>query len=195
MWERRVDKSLGVLNGEPVFVHHSMSTNTADADRYESWGYTRTTVHGPESLLSKTHFFIPDSGGIREEWVSVTRSPSLQPAAIALRPGESFIDAYTMTEKTTKSSSSSELVKTVSQQSKIEFLGIEDVTLGDGTVVRNACKIRSTDLVDSDDPGSVGSTEISWLAAGWGGSVREENYDKTGKLRSTETIVQVITAP
>jgi len=114
---------------------------------------------------------------------------------IGLRPGESAINEFVLTETSSFTTQPTERTKTYAMKYKYEFLGIEDVTLGDGTVVRNACKVRTTTLANAYTPSFVGNISFNWLAAGWGDTIRSEEFDKTGKLLSTETIIQVIAAP
>lgn len=186
--------SQGTLDGEPVFIRHSVTGKPTDSNWYENWGYNRVTPQGPVVVLSKFHDVSTLTGTRYEGWSRATYSPMI-PIPIGLRAGESAIEDNVMTEISSSSTAPTEKTKSYVMKHKYEFLGIEDVTLENGTVVRNACKVRSGTVQNDYTPSFTGNTDIDWYAAGWGGSIRSEQYDKTGKLLSTETIVQVITAP
>ena len=191
---REIEISQGTLDGEAVFIHHSVVGKPTDMSWYENWGYRRVTPQGPVTVLSKHHSVSTLTGTQYESWSRTTRSP-MTPIPISLRVGESTLEEHVMTDVTFSTSAPTEKTKAYVMKYKYEFLGIEDVTLGNGTVVRNACKVRSGTIQNDYTPSFTGNTNVDWLAAGWGGAVRSEQYDKTGKLLSTETIVQVITAP
>ena len=77
--------------------------------------------------------------------------------------------------------------------SRFEFLAYEDLALGDGTVLKNACKTRETVLA-YEDATYVGSYHITWFFPGYG-SVRSESYTAAGVKDWQGLISKVIQAP
>lgn len=77
--------------------------------------------------------------------------------------------------------------------SKLEFLAYEDLTLGDGTVVKNACKVKET-VLSYEDATYVGSYYLTWFFPGYG-AVRSEYYTAAGVKDWQGLISKVILAP
>ena len=151
--------------------------------------YYRLTSLGLESLGQYTYESILSNGTPGTITGKYVDRPALI-TSISLSPGQ----LYSLAWQTIETSYPDGKTSTYDFGQELEFLGFEDVTLGNGMVVKNACKTRVTTMRSSFDEGDVGSYGISWLAAGWS-VIKSEEYDKTGKLLDSSIITKVIVAP
>ena len=129
------------------------------------------------------------SGGIESKSVNTPfiSIPNSKPGETKVI-GNDYVETFYDTNGNVASS------KTYALTNKFEFLGYEDVTLGDGTVLRNACKLKSTTLIGEQFPNSVGEYDIWWSYPGYM-SVKNETYTSAGVKESHSFISKVIQAP
>ncbi|MBK9218932.1 MAG: hypothetical protein IPL70_11230 [Uliginosibacterium sp.] len=85
-----------------------------------------------------------------------------------LRPGETFSWEHIETETRWSADSPTPTTKDYRWVGTGEFLGFEDVTLGDGTVIKNACKLKEKDL----SKGETAAYDLYWLLRGCSASSR-----------------------
>lgn len=184
-WENLVD----TFEGQSTIAvqQHSYSSIYPNG-KLQSRAEYRYTASGLASLGEKRYRDedSADKPSGKEVWTPVWSTPA------SLKPGESFtIDStsYLTWFNVTAAPNTTAYPYNVT----FTFLGIEDVTLGTGQIVKNACKLRgvtNTSKISSE----VGQTNVFWVAAGWG-EIKEEWYDKSGTLKDTDYISKVLVAP
>lgn len=173
-------KAVVVLTHTAPQVNYVTGSGTVAAGVNRS--FLRATLEGIEGVA---HSYRSSSGSYSDSEYSPLPS---RPAR--LRPGETFSWDYTETRTYWSTSSPTPTTKDNRWIGSTEFLGFEDVTLGDGTVIKNACKLKEKNL----SKGETAAYKLYWLAAGLA-DVKFESYTTTGALIDKSIISKILVAP
>ena len=151
--------------------------------------FLRVTSTGIERVAHTYRSSSTFSGGLVESGSDSTFLPPERSRA-DLRPGETDSWDYTETRTYWSTSSPTPTTKDYRWVGSTEFLGFEDVTLADGTVIKNACKLREKYLAK----GETTAYKLYWHAAGLP-DLKFESYTKTGALIDKSIISKILVAP
>lgn len=180
------DKRFEVLEktfeGRPALSIRTYEANTAESGAV-SWDFTYAdavvaTSSGFQLLGAEGAIGEPRDGGRL-----VYSPPVTTPVTLAI--GTPAVREYAGT-LTRAVAGSAEEVSTISGQDRIELLGYEDITVADGQILQNVCKVK----VSSE----ASSFIHEWYAAGYG-LVAREVFDVDGKLVMRDLIARIEQAP
>lgn len=193
--EKTVEFSNDTYKGQAVIVKTSTApqVNTLTGNGVVSGGvnrsFLRVTSTGTEPIAHTYRSSSTSSGSVLESGSESTyQSPESGHAD--LRPGEVLSWDYTETRTSWSTSSPTPTTKDYHWVGRTEFVGFEDVTLGDGTVIKNACKLKEKDL----SKGETAAYTLSWIAAGLP-DLKYEYYTSSGTLLDKSIISKILAAP
>lgn len=167
-------------------THTAPRVNNADGNGIVAAGVNRSFMRSTSTGLEMiAHSYRSSSGSSSD---SEYAPPQSRPAR--LRPGERISWDYIETETRWSTSSPTPSTKDYRSVGTEEFLGFEDVTLGDGTVIKNACKLKDKNL----SKGETTAYKLYWVAAGLP-DLKFESYTTTGALIDKSVISKILVAP
>lgn len=193
--ESTVEFSNDSYKGQAVIARTSTApqVNTLTGNGVISGGvnrsFLRVTSTGIERVAHTYRSSSTISGNLFESGSDSTFLP-LDSMRADLRPGETHSWDYTETRTYWSTSSPTPTTKDYRWVGRTEFLGFEDVTLADGTVIKNACKLKRKDL----GKGETTAYTLYWVAAGLSG-IKSESYTTTGGLFDKSIINKILVAP
>lgn len=171
-------------------IAHSFEGLSTIGEHSGSYVGESRVVNGQFQELGEVTYKTEDLNGSLS-FKEVNTPPVTIPATLQL--GQSLVLNKT-TVRTDYDSAGQPLTPTSSTYgSRFEFLAYEDLTLGDGTVLKNACKIKET-ILSYQDATYVGSYYIIWFSPGYG-AVRSDYYTAAGVKDWQGLISKVIQAP